>query len=259
MKAITAKEISAMFTRHTRKVAEEKAEYERTKAEMIVDVKRLADEVSARLDEFNRESDNLDVMRVVVSWFADNGGKYDVSLHDEGHNTLGLVSIDGPKLYSQINGAGVLCGPDAPRTLWKGVGPAFIQFQQGIVLYPTDKRMAVSMTNDHWSDNGGFISGLGSLSYGSCVIRLQPDGRVGFGTYDGRLPKLDFDKAPDPRVLAANCILLASSMRRFLNSFRGFTHLVGLEIGRNYGEEEKRLANETFRLRDYVRSMGLDK
>lgn len=259
MKAITAKEISAMFTRHTRKVAEEKAEYERTKAEMIVGVKRLADEVSARLDEFNRDTDNRDVMRVVVSWFAENGGKFDIHLQDEWHNSLTLTSIKGPKLYSQINGAGVLCGDDTTKTRWDGVDTGFILFQQGRVLYPTDKRMSVSMTFDNWYDNGDFLSGSGALSYGGCVIRLQPDGRVGFGTYDGCMPKLDFDKAPDHRVLAANCILLASSMRRFLNSFRGFTHLVGLEIGRNYGEEEKRLSNETFRLRDYIRSMRLDK
>ena len=265
-KYFTPKAIADAEKKHAKTMADENARRDLMMVETLVGLEHSMRAIAKRIDDFNDEDNNLAVMRVIRSWFAEcRSGTTVVQLPQKerwASDQIEIIALDRPLLFTELNGAGVLCGGDDPKSsCWDGTMNRLLYFRQ-YKSFPAKAGYEVKLMGDLYKDDGSVIVAGGQLTTAPCVIMSYDDGRIGLGSENGEFPWSQVDaarravtdgmvKEGDLDVVIANNIRLISAMRRFIDSFKGLTHLVGLKSKGRNDDVENHLRKEIRRYSEY--------
>ena len=262
----TPKSIADAEKRHTKAMADASAQRDVMLVETLIGLEHSMQKISKRIDDFNSNENNLSVMRVIRSWFGEcDGGTSVVHLPQVEHcarDEIEIIALDKPMLFVELDGTNCPCGGDEPKSLdWNGVGNILLYFKQ-YKYFPSKTGYEVKLTGDNYNEKTFQVVFSDRLATAPCVIMSYDDGRIGIGSTNGLFPWSQVDaarravadgmvKEGDLDVVIANNIRLISAMRRFIDSFKGITHLVGMKEKCRNEHAENVLNQEILRYRKY--------
>lgn len=265
----TPKDIADTAKKHAKAMADGNSQRDLGVINTLNNLETALMRAKANVLKFNSNEDNLAVMRIIRSWFTECTSPTTVvhipQKENHGYDMIEVIAIKEPMYFTELNGAGVLCGGDdktGNSEKWDGVGEQLLHFQQW-KIFPMPPGCAVRLQSDVYDSNGCMLYNGGQLATAPCVIRSYDDGHIGFGSSTGEplwgqiaaAKKSVADGLPIDGlgidVIVANNIRLLSAMRRFIDSFKGLTHLVGLKVKASYAGKEKTLRNEIRRFVEY--------